>query len=104
MLHIVTDVSNETFLVVLHSEAEETMILKESEFRPLKNLLKFRIMKAITKLYYHIFHAKNYYLNLNIFLHLYSFTVHVVIVYCLKTQLMHNALKYTLNHNHSLKH
>ena len=28
--------------------------------------------------------------------YLYSFTVHVVIVHCLKTQLMHYALKYTL--------
>ena len=36
--------------------------------------------------------------------YLYSFTVHVVIVHCLKTQLMHCALKYALKHNHSLKH
>jgi len=28
--------------------------------------------------------------------YLYSFTVHIVIVHCLKTQLMHHALKYTL--------
>jgi hypothetical protein len=33
---------------------------------------------------------------------LYSFTVHVVIVHCLKIQLMQYALKYTLKHNHSL--
>jgi len=30
--------------------------------------------------------------------------VHVVIVHCLKTQLMHCALKCTLKHNHSLTH
>jgi hypothetical protein len=35
---------------------------------------------------------------------LYSFTVPFVIIHCLKTQLMHYALKYKLKHNHSLKH
>ena len=36
--------------------------------------------------------------------YLYSFTVHVVTVHCLKTQLMHYTLKYTLKRSHSLKH
>jgi hypothetical protein len=38
------------------------------------------------------------------FCYLYSFTVDVAIVHCLKIQLMHYALKYTLKHNHALKH
>ena len=42
--------------------------------------------------------------SLRVIQYLYSFTVHFVIVHCLKPQLMHYALKYTLKHNHSLKH